>query len=215
MVSSSLQIFVRLLLLLSAIVSANAQSAVDRASSSTISGKVTIGGKGASGLVVGLADETPSSSIHITGLKAVTDEDGNYRIKNVPPGTYKVMVAAPAYVQSDGLTPVVVGKNEVAENVDVTLARGGVITGKIIDAGGRPVLEEQVFFSLTTPSRAFPNMRTIRTDDRGIYRAYGLPAGHYLVSAGKNGGHQRMYHPSTVNPADATVIQVNEGSIEL
>jgi len=212
MVSSSLQIFVRLLLLLSAIVSANAQSAVDRASSSTISGKVTIGGKGASGLVVGLADETPSSSIHITGLKAVTDDDGNYRFKNVPPGTYKVMVAAPAYVQSDGLTPVVVGKNEVAENVDVTLARGGVITGKIIDAGGRPVLEEQVFFSLTTPSRAFPNMRTIRTDDRGIYRAYGLPAGHYLVSAGKNGGHQRMYHPSTVNPADATVIQVNEGS---
>ena len=117
---------------------------------------MTIGGKGASGLVVGLATETPSSSIQITGMKAITDEDGNYRIKNVPPGTYKVMIAAPAYVQSDGLTPVVVGKNEVAENIDVTLVPGGVITGKVIDADGRPILEEQVFLTLTTSSRAFP-----------------------------------------------------------
>lgn len=221
MVPSSRQIFVRLLLLLSAIVSANAQSAVDKASTSSISGKVTIGGKGASGLVVGLATATPSSSIHITGLKAVTDEDGNYRIKNVPPGTYKVMVAAPAYVQSDGPTPVAIGKNEVAENIDVTLVRGGVITGKVIDADGRPVLEEQVSFSLTTPSRAVPYMRRVRTDDRGVYRAFGIPAGRYIVYAGNNSissfvranaGHQRRYHPSAVNPADATVIQVNEGS---
>jgi Carboxypeptidase regulatory-like domain len=220
MVSSSRQIFVALLLL-SAIVSANAQSAVDKAATSSITGKVTIGGKGASGLVVGLSTETSSSSIQITGLKAVTDEDGNYRIKNVPPGTYKVWVAAPVYVQSDGPTPVVVGKDEVAENIDVTLVRGGVITGKVIDADGRPVLEEQIFFSLTTPSRAFPYVRTVRTDDRGVYRAFGLPAGRYVVSAGKdsmssfgraNSGHQRMYHPSTVNPADATVIPVNEGS---
>lgn len=221
MVSSSRQIFVLLLLLLSAIVSANAQSAVDKASTSTISGKVTIGGKGVSGLVVGLANATPSSSISITGLKAVTDENGNYRIKNVPPGTYKVMVAAPAYVQSDGFTPVIVGKNEVAENIDVTLVRGGVITGKVIDADGRPIAEEQVFFSLTTPSRAFPYLRTVLTDDRGVYRAFGIPAGRYTVYAGQdsnssfgraNAGHQRTYHPSAINTADATVITVNEGS---
>lgn len=221
MVSSSRQILVPLLFLLSAVVCANAQSATDKASTSAISGKVTIGGKGASGLVVGLSTETPSSSIQITNLKAVTDEDGNYRIKNVPPGTYKVILAAPAYVQSDGFTPVIVGKNEVAENVDIILVRGGVITGKVIDADGRPVLEEEVFFSLTTPSRAFPPMRTIRTDDRGVYRAFGLPAGRYIVSAGKdsissfaraNAGYQRTYHPRAVNSADATVIQVNEGS---
>jgi hypothetical protein len=221
MVSSTRQIVVRLLLLLIATVSANAQSAVDKASTSAISGKVIIGGKGVSGLVVGLATQTPSSSIHITGLTAVTDEDGTYRIKKVPPGTYKVMVAAPAYVQSDGPTPVIVGKNEVAENIDVTLLRGGVITGKVIDAEGRPVLEEQVFFSLTTPSRAFPYMKTVRTNDLGVYRAFGLPAGRYIVYAGKdsiasfvrsNAGYRRTYHPSAINSADATAIQVNEGS---
>ena len=144
MVSSSRQIIVRVLLLLSVIASANAQSA-DKSSSSTISGKVTIGGKGVAGMVVGLADEIPSASIHITNLKAVTDEDGNYQIRNVPPGSYKVLVAALTYVQNDGPARVIIGKNEAAENVDVTLVRGGVITGKVIDADGRPVLEEEIF----------------------------------------------------------------------
>ncbi len=221
MVSSSRQIFVSLLLLLSAIVSVNAQAKVDKAATSSISGKVTIGGKGVSGMVVGLSTETPSSSIHITGLQAVTDEDGTYRIKNVPSGTYRVMVAAPAYVQGDGPAPVAVGKNEAVENIDVSLLRGGVITGKVVDADGRPLVEEHVSFSSTTPGRGLPYMRTIRTDDRGVYRAFGLPAGRYIVFAGKdstssfaraNAGYQRTYHPSALNPADATVIHVNEGS---
>ena len=221
MVSSGRKMIVRILLLLSAIATANAQTAVDKGPTSAISGKVTIGGKGVSGLVVGLAIETPSSSIHVIRLKAVTDEDGNYRIKNVPPGTYRVLVSAPAYVQSEARTSVIVGKNEVAENINITLLRGGVITGKVTDADGRPVVEEQIFFSLTTPSRAFPYLRTVRTDDRGVYRAFGLPPGRYTVSAGKDSmssfgraetGHQRTYYPSTLNAAEATAIEVNEGS---
>lgn len=218
---SSRRLIVPLLLLLTAIVSVNAQSAADEASAAAISGKVTNAGKGVSGLVVVLTIETTFSTHHITDLKAVTDEDGNYLIKNLPPNTYRVTVSAPAYVQSDGLARVVVGKNEVVENIDITLIRGGVITGKVIDADGRPVLEEEVFFSLTTQSRAFPPMRRVRTDDRGVYRAFGLPPGRYIVSAGNDSislfvnaraGHRRTYHPIAVNPADATLIQVNEGS---
>ena len=218
MVSSGRKI-VPLLLFLSAIVSANAQPAADKAPRATISGKVTIGGKGVSGVVVGLAIATPSSSTQVTRFRGVTDDDGNYRIKNLPPDTYQVLVAAPAYVQSDGRKSVVVGKNEVVENVDITLNRGGVITGKVTDADGRPVVEEQIFFS-ATESR-LPYWRTVRTDDRGVYRAFGLPPGRYTVSAGRDSvssfgrsedGPQRTYYPSVVNASDATAIEVNEGS---
>ncbi len=218
MVSSGRKI-VPLLFLLSAIVSANAQPAADKAPRATISGKVTIGGKGVSGVVVGLAVATPSSSIQVTRFRGVTDEDGNYRIKNLPPDTYQVLVAAPAYVQSDGRKSVVVGKNEVVENVDITLNRGGVITGKVTDVDGRPVVEEQIFFS-ATESR-LPYLRMVRTDDRGVYRAFGLPPGRYTVSAGKDSvssfgrtgdGPQRTYYPSSLNASDATTIEVNEGS---
>jgi hypothetical protein len=211
---------VSLLLLLSAIVSADAQRAVDKAATTTISGKVTLGGKGVSGFVVGLAIATPSSSTYVTRLKAVTDEDGKYRIKNVPPGSYQVLLSAADYVQSDR-TSLVVGKNEVVENIDIALIRGGVITGKVIDVDGRPIVEEEVFFSSSTPSRGLPYMRRILTDDRGVYRAFGLPPGRYTVAAGKDsistfgraaGGHQRTYHPSTLNATEAAAIEVSEGS---
>ncbi len=221
MVSSSRQMIFPILLLLSVIVSANAQPAAEKASTSTISGRVIIGEKGVSGVVVGLAIATPSSTTHVTRFRGVTDEDGHYRIKNLPADTYQVLVSAPAYVQSDGRKTVAVGKHEVLENVDITLVRGGVITGRVTDADGRPVIEEEVFFSLTTPSRGLPYMRPVRTDDRGVYRAFGLPAGRYTVSAGKDSissfgsaraWRQRTYHPSAVNAADATKIEVNEGS---
>jgi carboxypeptidase family protein len=221
MVSPNRKTIVPLLLLLSAIVSANAQPATDKAPRATISGKVTIGGKGVSGLVVGLAITTPSSSAQVTRFRGVTDEDGNYRIKNLPPDVYQVLVSAPAYVQSEGRKSVAVGKNETVENVDITLNRGGVITGKVTDADGRPVVETQILFSSTTPNRGLPYSRTVLTDDRGVYRAFGLPPGRYIVSAGYDAissfgrsgdGPQRTYHLSALNASDATAVEVSEGS---
>ena len=218
MVSSGRRIIISLLLLLTALASTNAQTAANKSSTSTISGKVTLGDKGVSGLTVGLAISTPSSTTYVTQLRAVTDEEGNYRFKKVPPNTYQVLVSSAQYVQSEARTSVVVGKNEVVENINITLLRGGVITGKVTDADGRPVVEEQIFFS---SSNALPYWRSIYTDDRGIYRAFGLPPGRYTVAAGKDSmssfgkattGYQRTYHPSTVNPSEAIVIDVNDGS---
>ncbi|HEU4769437.1 MAG TPA: carboxypeptidase-like regulatory domain-containing protein, partial [Pyrinomonadaceae bacterium] len=96
-----------------------------------------------------------------------------------------------------------------------------VITGKVTDADGRPIVEEQIFFSSIGRDRGLSYLRTVRTDDRGVYRAFAIPPGRYTVSAGRDsvssfgrteGGPQRTYHPSAANPAEATPIQVNEGS---
>ena len=224
MVSSGRQTIVCILLLLSTVVSAQSQSAVDKAATSTISGKVTVGGKGVWGVVVGLViSDQYRSNFRPTRFRSTTDEDGNYRITNVPPGTYDVIPASPAYVATEGRKSLIVGKNETVENIDIALERGGVITGKVTDADGRPVIEETVYVSAATTAQRLFYFRNVRTDDRGIYRAYGVPAGSYKVSAGRDanssvgsrrpeGGHQRTYHPSAVDPAAATVIDVSEGS---
>ena len=218
MVSSCRQTILCILLLLSLAISARSQSTVDKAVTSTISGKVTIGGKGLSGVVVGLViSDQFRSNFRPTRFRSTTDEEGNYRITKVPPGTYEVIVASPTYVATEGRKSLVIGKNETLENIDITLASGGVITGKVTDADGNPVIEETVYVSAATTGYRLPYFRNIRTDDRGIYRAYGIPAGRYKVSAGKNsalpaGGRQRTYHPSAIDPAAAFVIDVSEGS---
>lgn len=223
MVFSGRQTIVCIFLVLSAVVGARSQSAVDKAQTATIKGKVTVGGKGLSGVVVGLViSDQYRSNFRPTRFRSTTDEDGNYRITNVPAGTYDVVPASPAYVATEGRKSLIVGPNETVENIDIALERGGVITGKVTDADGRPVIEETVFVSAVRTQRLV-YLRNIRTDDQGVYRAYGVPAGSYTVSAGKEahssvgsrlppGEYQLTYHPSTVDRAAATVIDVSEGS---
>ena len=217
MVSSGRQTICCILLLLSLVISARSQSAVDKTATSTISGKVTVGGKGLPGVVVGLAISNQfRSNFRSTRFRSTTNEDGNYRITKVPPGTYEVIVASPTYVPTEARKSLVIGKNETVENVDITLQQGGVITGKVTDADGNPMIEEMVHVSAATEQR-LPYFREIRTDDRGIYRAYGIPAGRYKVSAGRDtrqraGGRPLTYHPSAIDPAAAFVIDVSDGS---
>ena len=221
--SAARQTVVGVLLLLIPIVGVRTQGVVDKASNSTISGKVTVGGKGLQGIIVALTiSDQYRSNFRPTRFRSITDQDGNYRITNVPPGTYDVIAASPTYVPTEGRKSLIVNKNETVENIDITLERGGVITGKVTDADGRPVIEEMVYLSATkTTQRIAPYFRNSRTDDRGIYRAYGVPAGSYTVSAGGGansfggrgeGGHQRTFHPSAIDPTAATVINVSEGS---
>ncbi len=221
MVSSSRQTIVCILLLLTSVVSAQLQGTVDKVLPSTISGKVTLGGKGVPGLVVALViSEHYRSTFRPTRFRSTTDEDGKYRITNVPPGTYEVTPASPTYVMTEVRKPLIVGTNETVENFDIALARGGVITGKVTDAEGRPVIEATVYVSAATDEQRLPYFRNIRTDDRGVYRAYGIPPGKYRVSAERDtqssavnlAGHQRTYHPSTVDSAAGFVIEVNEGT---
>src|SRR5687767_9690982 len=175
--SAARQTIVCTLLLLIPVVGVRSQGAADKAASSTISGKVTVGGKGLQGIVVALAiSDQYRSNFRPTRFRSTTDVDGNYRITNVPPGSYDVIAASPTYVPTEGRKSLIVNKNETVENIDITLERGGVITGKVTDADGRPVIEEMVYFSAIKTTRPLPYFRNVRTDDRGVYRAYGVPA---------------------------------------
>ena len=222
MVSSGPLTILCILLLLSPV--ALAQNVADKAATSTISGKVTVGGKGLQGVVVALViSEQHRSIFRPTRFRSTTDQDGNYRITNVTPGNYEVIVASPAYVPTEDRKSLIVGKNETLEDINITLERGGVITGRVTDAEGRPVIEEMVYVSAATTAQRLAYFRNFRTDDRGIYRAYGVPAGKYKVFAGRDpnssfvlhppeGEYQRRYHPSAIDPAAAFVIDVSEGS---
>ena len=213
--------------------STNTQGA--KAPRGSVSGRVTIKDKGAAGVAVGLrkSDMNPFEQ----HLKATTDQDGFYRITNVPPGSYEIGPSAPAFIvaNSDSNTQrgkiVVVGEDEPVEGINFSLIRGGVITGKVIDAEGRPAIQQQVSLFMAEafsqlqrePGRMVFAAQQALTDDRGIYRIYGLRAGKYKVGTGRGedsymtgfnqrASYKQVFHPDVSDPAKATIIEVSEGS---
>jgi Carboxypeptidase regulatory-like domain len=195
----------------------------------SVSGRITIKDKPAPGVVVGLRKSALESS-YDPFERAVTDAEGIYRIANVPAGSYVVTVAAPGYVptNSQDRKPVVVGEDENVEDVDFALVRGGVITGKVTDPDGKPVMLHQIeLYGAADADRAQKQMpyplMTAQTDDRGIYRLFGIAPGRYKVAAGRGSegyygfsptelNYKQVFHPDAADPAKGNVIEVSEGS---
>lgn len=184
-------------------------------------------GNGVAGILVGT--RVARSGLREPTSLATTDDQGNYRLSNIAPGQYEIMLATPQYVLTgvDRTKRLIVGEAENIENVDFSIIRGGVITGKVTDADGRPVIEEPVEVigpeSPTAGPRSRMSQMSNTTDDRGIYRIYGLAPGKYKVAAGTsedrmyygrapNTVYKQTFYPSTTETAQATLIEVTEGS---
>jgi protocatechuate 3,4-dioxygenase beta subunit len=135
-------------------------------------------------------------------LTASSDADGRFRVTDVEPGLYGVSVMMPGYVNSLESQPPAgddITYYRPGDNVSVTLVKGGVITGTVRDANGEPViavavralrLRDETGRNATAGPRPYGFLPERVTDDRGVYRIYGLPPGTYLVAVG---GGQRLY----------------------
>jgi hypothetical protein len=131
------------------------------------------------------------------GQTATTDDNGAFVFRGLPAGRFELQAFKNGYLRASygaarpdrAGTPVVVTDGQPVANLSMTIARGGVITGVVHDMRGRPVpgvnvrvlklgynavTGERTLGAPSTGSAAF-------TDDRGEYRAYGLPPGGYLV----------------------------------
>ncbi|MBO0862825.1 MAG: carboxypeptidase regulatory-like domain-containing protein, partial [Chloracidobacterium sp.] len=201
----------------------------------TVSGRVTLKGEPARAVMVVLQTQNQNAS---NAPRARTDESGRFNFTGVHAGTYSVSAAAPGYVSPDDTNFGMRGKTlnladgEKVENIDLEIKRGGVIAGKITDSQGRPVIEERInlskFDANNQPRSYFnyaANYDNFQTDDRGLYRIYGLPEGRYLVSAGyaarpgsvaitsRREFYPRVYYPDATSESEAKVIKVSEGSV--
>jgi len=122
---------------------------------------------------------------------AGTDDEGRFVFAGLRAGRYTVSASKAGFVTAfhgsmrPGRGPgvpiaVVDGQNAT---VEIRMTRGAVITGAITDPRGNPAVGISV---AAVDARALgPNVLPARvtTDDRGVFRIFGLPAGEYLVSA--------------------------------
>ncbi len=125
-----------------------------------------------------------------------TDEDGNFKFTGLAPCVYSVSASSvKGYVPS----PVPVserqdsGYHRIGANVTISMIEGGAITGRVTNALGEPVIGVQVNAAMARGAEGNPDRggsgNPRFTDDRGVYRIYGLSPGTYVVFTRKS------FHP--------------------
>ncbi len=158
---------------------------------------------------------------------ATTDEDGKFQLTNLSPGNYVIRVGAAGYIPEPSFAA-----NEFhrpGENVTIHMIKGGVITGRVLNKNGEPmalarVRSVRVKDEEGNPVRDATTGRDWTTDDRGMYRLYGLEPGAYVVSAsftnvfraapsqsGKGSEAGPTYYPSGTLDG-ATLVNVSAGN---
>ena len=160
-------------------------------------------------------------------LTVVSDEDGNFQAEGLDSVPYVISATAPGLVLAPNKRRET-NYSFVGQAVTVTMIRGGVITGKVTSATGNPIIRIAVRATRVRDENgrqdniAVGNFRPQRmTDDRGVYRLYGLAPGSYLVSAGGSNmnssrqatpyhGRIVTYYPSATRDA-ATEVKVIGG----
>jgi hypothetical protein len=131
----------------------------------------------------------------------MTDDAGRFEFRQLPAARFTVTATKPGYVQASygqkrpggPSVPIVIADGQQVD-ITIKLPRGGVITGTIRGPDGEPAPSVLVrlltYNDPTAPDRAlgtrtFSNSAngSLTTDDRGVYRIYGLPPGEYFLQA--------------------------------
>lgn len=175
-------------------------------------------------------------------FSTASDASGQFSMNNIAPGRYRLMAERTGYVRGNygargpmdlGITLTLM-PNQSLKQIAFKLQPHSVITGRVTDEDGEPVANVQVqvlTYRYMQGRRQLVPAGGASTNDLGEYRAFGLPAGRYLVSAthrnqtmfgatdrtaGSTGnqpeeGYAATYYPGTNEVQAAVTVQVPSG----
>lgn len=167
-------------------------------------------------------DRTPVSEVKVVvegssrRLEAVTNEKGNYRISQLPAGSYSVKVELPEGLAIHNSEQQVTVSDRGCAQVDFWIQTDTRIAGTVLDAGGQPVSE--ILIELVPLARSNTYPASVTTDQKGRYELKLLQPGRYLLGVRIYGlagstyvAYPRTYYPGVSEEAQATVITLAEG----
>ncbi len=162
----------------------------EAAQTASISGTVTVAG---SGQPARKARVSLSGAGLRSGRTTSADDAGRFVFAALPAGRYSVRVSKPGHVnvsygqrRPDGPgTPIQVNEGQRID-IQLQLPRGGVITGTVLDEHGEAIPGTPVRalrYAMQSGQRTLQQAGNGSTDDRGVYRIYGLQPGDYAIAA--------------------------------
>ena len=153
------------------------------------------------------------------GTTTGTDEQGSFRADDLDNGAYTVSAWVPGFVPAGETAEP--QYNRPGDLVTLQMTKGGVITGAVTNSLGEPVVAARIRAVKVReldgrPVRTITNTQERATDDRGIYRIFGLRSGVYLVVVSGRSmfsfgppslyeGNAPTYYPSSTRDTAAEV----------
>ena len=169
----------------------DAQAQTQAPATAVIMGTVLVNGTGqpADGVRLTLSGNELRGS-----RSALSDDSGNFAFLALPAGTYTLRATKNGYVsgtygqKQPGRpgTAIVLNVGQQLKGVSLEVARGGVVSGTIFDEKSRPAVRVSVRvmqWTWQSGERVLSQAGSGTTDDRGIYRIFGLAPGDYVVNA--------------------------------
>jgi hypothetical protein len=154
-------------------------------------------------------------------VNTLTDEDGRFVLDGVPLGEVSVLVHKPGFAE---------GRPGQSTLVNISLRRGGVLSGRVLDERGEPLPDIRVTALRRMPGRGDSLTMTgagpgaAVTNDLGEFRIAGLAAGDYVLSgtplpqmsisgggAGPKTTWALTYYPGTTNQPEAQAVTLPQG----
>jgi protocatechuate 3,4-dioxygenase beta subunit len=133
------------------------------------------------------------------GRGMLTDDSGGFDLTELPAGRYSLSVSksgfvALSYGQRRPLqagTPLQLADGQQMKGIEFQLPRGSVVSGRVLDEDGdaMPGVTVRVMrYQYLQGERRLTPAGNGQTDDKGMYRVWGLMPGEYYVNAIARGG---------------------------
>ena len=183
----------------------------------------------------GSVEEGPKMSgvkIVVTGegrtIETMTNANGEYRLTGLPPGDYDAYPELPStlgftsnrdknksrdFGRFEGREPVPLVDRGCGE-LSFTVEFNGSVSGKVVDAEGKPVKEVEV--NLMSGDNSEKNWFT-STDREGRYEFRMVQPGRYLLgfnlkwSPDKDDPYPKTYYPGVKTRSETTLLTIGEG----
>jgi protocatechuate 3,4-dioxygenase beta subunit len=131
---------------------------------------------------------------------ATTDDQGRFAFNALPEGRFNLSASKPGHLNASygqrrpgrPGTPIQLADGQRLQ-VQLQMTRGSVITGTVLDEHGEAIPGTPIRalrFVMQAGQRTLQSAGNSQTDDRGIYRIYGLQPGDYLVFASPRNNNQ-------------------------
>ncbi len=154
-----------------------------------------------SGVVIDRTSGVPLGGVVITARSsragavssAISGPDGQFAISKLPYGSFIVSASKPAFLATtygssmpgEPGIPLTLSAERPSLHIEIAMARGAVVFGEIRDLQGQPERKAEVTLlrvaRLGDDEVAEP-LATVRSDDRGQYRFFGVAPGAVVVS---------------------------------